>query len=296
MAKRKNLAMLMLMMFAAAMPRSVILGQEKLELENLMWTRNFKNYQLRLYEASGYQRVLQILRGAKDWPFVPYEEEVIRIKDLSITVVASQGSASQPGDFEEIDLTGNGRSNLVIHGYSGGAHCCSTFYLLELDEEFHLVQEIATGHADSSPFVDINGDGAVEVSQYDHWAYWRGYSFAESPGSRLVYRFDDNNDLQLAADLMRKPPPTLQELAAEASELEGHHRWEFIDFPLPPAELVGRMLDLIYSGNSDSAWKLLHLSWPAHAKFKDQFLTAFKARLDLTVAKLMNPTDPELLK
>jgi len=46
-----------------------------------------------------------------------------------------------------------------------------------------------------------------------------------------------------------------------------------------PPRLWGKMLDLIYSGNMDSAWKLCELSWPADSPSKAMFLKEFKKRL-----------------
>lgn len=46
-----------------------------------------------------------------------------------------------------------------------------------------------------------------------------------------------------------------------------------------PFEMWGEMLDLIYSGNMDSAWKLCDLSWPVKHPGKAIFLREFKKEL-----------------
>lgn len=47
---------------------------------------------------------------------------------------------------------------------------------------------------------------------------------------------------------------------------------------LPP-QLWGDMLDLIYSGNAASAWKLFDLAWPKGITGKKKFLREFKEQL-----------------
>ena len=39
------------------------------------------------------------------------------------------------------------------------------------------------------------------------------------------------------------------------------------------------MLDLIYAGNMDSAWRLLDKAWPANQPNKEVFLKDFKEQL-----------------
>jgi len=48
----------------------------------------------------------------------------------------------------------------------------------------------------------------------------------------------------------------------------------------PPAPLLwSHMLGLIYSGNADSARRLLDLAWPAGRSGKDEFVACFTAKL-----------------
>lgn len=60
---------------------------------------------------------------------------------------------------------------------------------------------------------------------------------------------------------------------ANEAETGSNDKWK------APSDLWGKMLDLIYSGNRDSAWKLLDMSWPANHPNKTEFLEEFKIQL-----------------
>jgi hypothetical protein len=49
-------------------------------------------------------------------------------------------------------------------------------------------------------------------------------------------------------------------------------------FPAPP-EMWQEMLNLIYTGNMTTAWRLLDMSWPAGKPGKMKFLRGFKKQL-----------------
>jgi hypothetical protein len=81
---------------------------------------------------------------------------------------------------------------------------------------------------------------------------------------------------------MRKPGPTRQELQGMAGDFKAKfaNAFKYVDDKwVAPYEMWGKMLDLIYSGNMDAAWKLCDLSWPANHPGKQRFLNDFKKRL-----------------
>jgi len=94
---------------------------------------------------------------------------------------------------------------------------------------------------------------------------------------------------------MKKPAPSEKELQRMGKELKAKFGGVYIAYrpaPLPddntryadnkwaaPTEMWQKMLDLIYSGNMASAWKLCELSWPAKHPGKAAFLKEFTAQL-----------------
>ena len=82
---------------------------------------------------------------------------------------------------------------------------------------------------------------------------------------------------------MRKPAPSQTELLAEADEFKaefaGIQKGIFFDHWVAPYQLWTKMLDLIYSGNENVAWKLCDLSWPLDQPGKAEFLMEFRKQV-----------------
>lgn len=79
---------------------------------------------------------------------------------------------------------------------------------------------------------------------------------------------------------MKKPAPNQQNLLKMAEETKAdfanvgeENNWS------APSTMKYRMLDLIYSGNMESAWKLWELSWPAKHPGNAAFLKEFVQEL-----------------
>lgn len=56
------------------------------------------------------------------------------------------------------DLTGTGRPDMIVTSWSGGAHCCFSHYVFELEPEFRLLATIKDGDADLAHFEDLDHD------------------------------------------------------------------------------------------------------------------------------------------
>ena len=183
-------------------------------------------------------------------------------------------------EFEEMrmpppgsDITGNGKPNLVVYEFTGGAHCCYIAYVFELGSSVKKIAEI-DGGSDTLEFVDLDGDSLPEVILLDWtFAHWNA-SCADSPAPKVILKYKGQK-YEMASDLMRKPSlpnDLLNDLVGEikASEWWGGH---------PPVLLWSEMLNLIYTGNMSQAWDLIELSWPRESYDKELFLSDFKAQL-----------------
>jgi hypothetical protein len=173
------------------------------------------------------------------------------------------------------DVTGAGYLDLIIQDYSGGAHCCFTYYVLELGPSgVRPLATIDAGHG--AAFEDLDDDGLPEFVGRDWtFAYWNE-SFAGSPAPRVVMKWK-NGRYVLAADLMRKPAPSAAELAQDAARV----RTSVNDYArdMPPSTLWRQMLDLIYTGHESLAWEFFDSAWPEDLPGKDKFLADFKREL-----------------
>jgi hypothetical protein len=181
------------------------------------------------------------------------------------------------------DITGEGVPNLVVMEWTGGAHCCYNFNVFEIGEHFRKIATLEAGDTEGATFVDLDGDGRLEFKMQDWtFAYWNA-CFAASPAPALVLRYQQG-EYRLAGDLMRRSAPTTTELAAmvqtirtaftnDIYDAEGGKGWK------APSELWGEMLDLIYSGNMESALQLVNLAWPPEQPGMEKFVADFLEQL-----------------
>jgi hypothetical protein len=185
------------------------------------------------------------------------------------------------------DLNGNGIADLIISNHTGGAHCCATYYLFELDlDELRSLGVIHAAHG-LQGFKDIDGDGTVEIIVHDwSFAYWHA-SFAGSPAPRVILRWDGQAFVP-SSELMNKPPPPEAHLAAEAKQVHDElaRRQTFVDY----TPLWWMMLELIYSGHPQLGYEFLDRAWPEALAGKDEFRREFDQNLALS------PYSPALAK
>jgi hypothetical protein len=172
------------------------------------------------------------------------------------------------------DITGRGKPNVILGEWSGGAHCCFAFHVLELGDHPRDIAIVDAGDSDYAHFEDLNHDGVYEFVGWDFtFAYWHA-GFLQSPAPRIVLRFNGTR-YELAPDLMRQTPTSkgqlnLTETKVRDSEWEGGY---------PPPLLWETMLDLIYTGHADLAWSFVEAAWSPERSGRTKFLQDFCAKL-----------------
>lgn len=166
------------------------------------------------------------------------------------------------------DVTNDGVVDLVITGYSGGAHCCTTFTLISLGDQPAL---LATIDAPNGGVFERDPDTGeiLYVSQDATFNYWKT-SYASSASPRLVLRWQDGR-FRVSGRHMQAPPPDAEALQAITVAARSA---EYREKGAAPAELFGPVIEMIYQGNPDPAWALLKNAWdPAwgdHDVFRDE--------------------------
>lgn len=164
------------------------------------------------------------------------------------------------------DVTGDGVPEHFVESYSGGAHCCSTFYVVNVALGEPAITRIDGSHSGCG-VEDVDRDGVFEIVTADRsFAYWK-VSYVESPAPRVVLTMRGGR-LTMKVSAMRAPAPSdeaLRQLLQDAKEtaMEGG-----------TVVFWGQMLDLLYSDNAASAWRLLELAVPnseARAGFRAEF-------------------------
>jgi hypothetical protein len=176
----------------------------------------------------------------------------------------------QPGsgsDVPEIangtDVTGRGHPDLIVSQFTGGAHCCTSHSLYELAPEVRLVARLNDADDDMAHF----GRDPKDRKYYYYTADWTfrywPTCFACSPSEDVILRFvDDANGgaYHVAFDKMQKPAPKQSAWKNELSTAQkavndgavndmGQAMW-------------GVVLDLLYTGHSDLAWKFVDALGP----------------------------------
>lgn len=180
------------------------------------------------------------------------------------------------------DITGRGRPDMIVINWTGGAHCCFSHFVFEVKPTLWLLASIDDGDGDYAHFADLDGNRRYYYVGNDWtFSYWDA-SFANSPSPTVVLRFVENAKppgYHLAIDRMQRPVPTPAEwnkAVREASEAFGENSGfgDGIGF-----ELWSNMLNLIYTGHSELAWKLFDQAWPRQRPGKEQFLSGFCGQL-----------------
>jgi len=198
--------------------------------------------------------------------------------------IGDRGSMCHSLEFNLIggDLTGNGKANVVIYEWSGGAHCCYTMFLFQIDGVVKQIAEI--DGEDSVPnFADMDGDSVPELLLHDmSYSYWPG-SFADSPCPRVILRWSKNSYI-VAPELMISPAPSIQELENEAAKIRESERWtsgpnsEYNHYNIPK-ELFRNALDLMYADHKDLGWKFIEMAWTEKFPVDKELLEELRKRM-----------------
>jgi hypothetical protein len=179
------------------------------------------------------------------------------------------------------DINGNGRPDLVISEYTGGANCCLTFHIFEIGRKFRKIAEIDAEFGDQGPhFVRLDQGRGLQIQIYD-WTFANWHSdFADSPAPKVILQYDGRG-YRMAPDLMRTPvdekdlATKIAKIKAETKDTRGSS-WPNADIS---PQLWGTMLDLIYTGHRILAWQFLEMVWPKNVGGKEAFVDDFIAQL-----------------
>ena len=251
-------------------------NETKKASQKLVSEQSFKQYEVRIYQDT--ERVLgegslEILKNGQR----VYTKEGGKFQVGSIYEEEKTESLIPMGK----DITGDKIPDLVISEFTGGAHCCSIFYIFSIGDKFKLIADIDAEDGDQSDFENLDGDNNLEFVTNDWtFAYWKT-SFAESPAPKIILRYKDGA-YHLASELMKTPPPKPEEMRRKAQEVKNDERWHDEMREIEeriPSSLWGYMLDLIYRGHKELARQFVDMAWPENKGGKEEFLEDFESQL-----------------
>ena len=272
-------------------------GEKGVDAMNLKSSVSYKDYTIKIYEGGSREDGIGSLEIFKNGQKV-YSKEKEEGR-FEIGVMFEEDPHNKLSEVGQ-DITGDGEPNLVVSHFEAPGHARLHYYVFSLGKEFKLIDALESGDNHDAAFKDIDGDGKYEFLAVDQtFAYWYE-SFSGSPEPQIILKYE-NGHYRLAMDLMRKPLPTDEEenqavkkmkeittkvissdefakLASDSTAVDTLGYWVSKEVALP-SEVWGRMLELIYTGHADAAWRFLHKIWPEGKSGEEQFLTEFKKQL-----------------
>jgi hypothetical protein len=120
-----------------------------------------------------------------------------------------------------VDLDGDGRDEAVVFHFTGGAHCCSEYWIFSGGPAgIRLIDAFTLGNAGIGEIRDLDGDGIPELlAADDRLAYFGDLPYAASPFLPLVLcRTRSGAFAGLYVDCTPSFPDRLQEAAQEFEE------------------------------------------------------------------------------
>jgi hypothetical protein len=171
------------------------------------------------------------------------------------------------------DLTGDGRPDMMVTSWSGGAHCCFTHYVFELEPELRLIATLNDGDTDLGHFEDLDRSGRYFYVTNEIWSYWPA-SFAGSVGHKVILKWDKDK-FRLDLERMKYRAPTPEHWRAAVKDVDDAAD----DRGSLGVTLWDTVLDLIYTGHSDLAWKFVKEVNPSALKGNNPSLEDFCSML-----------------
>ncbi|RLE29445.1 hypothetical protein DRJ27_04645 [Candidatus Acetothermia bacterium] len=185
------------------------------------------------------------------------------------------------------DITGEGNPDVIIRGYSGGAHCCFYTIVCDLGEELRIyaTPDSPEGNCPGE-FVDLDGDGTYEFVTCDDSFAYRYCCYAGSPAVKAVLRLVPGKGFvpvspefsQLYEEDIRRHT----EMAEAAREKGKGSGWD----GTTKCEVLPLVLNLLYSGRIEEAWQALE----RYYRFPD--MDTFRAEIWETVSNSLFFTLP----
>lgn len=239
----------------------ILLGASLLMADNSCAASEVKRWML-----NGYEIVLErtSLDEGMDRPpdrllVLRDRREMARIEDAVVSAegwIESALTESSPFPTPGTNVTGGDTPQIVVQTFSLGAHCCLAMYVVDLGPQV-TVHEVPLGGNYPTWFRKGGEAGDWEAVGFDNnFAYWHS-AFAFSSWPQLIYRFHEGR-FELAADRMRRSPPTANELTRDGSAVAAA--------PWPegeegPKELLDKAIGLVYTGNMAAAVRFFDLAW-----------------------------------
>lgn len=193
------------------------------------------------------------------------------------------------------DVNGDGQPDAVLSTFSGGAHCCSTYYVISLGKTPGLIRQF--GNRFNASFEDLKKDGQVEILISEE-AFDEGFGLdhAFSPFPQLIVRLKGAKFEDISATFW---PVFEKEIAEIRGKLKPDSLREFLqsnpteisddeDQIQTKSDVLMIALDYLYAGRTGEARQALAEMWPVTSQRKtwdemtNGYCSGARAQLDIS--------------
>ena len=195
--------------------------------------------------------------GCRATIFSPSGDKILNAEDFSIQVNKVTGS----------DINGDSKSDIVLEGWSGGAHCCFTYWIVPLGSDPPTALEIR--NKEELSFEDMDGDGRMEIETADGaFNHFDHLSYGFSPFPPVFLRMETSSLRDISKHFRSKYAERIGLFRSRltAKQLAAFRRADPSKASLTHVEEKKAVLEIVlahlYSGNQSAAWKALDEMWP----------------------------------
>ena len=158
------------------------------------------------------------------------------------------------------DITGDALPDLVVHRYSGGAHCCFSTHLFSLrSDTTEAILRTPDSNCDGS-FEDLDGDGVYEFLTCDDVLAYSFCPYAISPAPEVVLAYRDGQGYVPASPRFASRYDQRIELAR--SSLDIARSDAPADTPDARCQALSITMEMIYAGRHDEGWAYFEQALP----------------------------------
>ena len=164
------------------------------------------------------------------------------------------------------DINGDGKPELIVQGYSGGAHCCYTYRIISLSSGLPLIREIH----DQAPVLFVKrDDGSTEIHAGDGVFDYFLLPHADSVIPQIFLRLNGDKFVDTSGEHVAEYDKQIEKARSElgAADLDKLRKSTYnqnmlIDQLPTVKKVLTIVLNYLYSGRDEQAWQALADMWP----------------------------------